>query len=130
MKTILVNELTKEQLDFFAAKAQDPSAMIGRSGHPNCTINGINYGIIRMVIYSDYSPTSDTQAGKAQLVDLIVKFKISSAYYDWQHGNEPYWAAAVKGDPIISGPTYHLAITRAVVASVFGSEVEVEDEWN
>ena len=123
MKTIQVNELTDKQLDEFCARA--------RKWHRQCGgwYSGNRFGKSKfMVVVKDYSPTSDTQAGKAQLDDLIERFEVATVK------DGEVWLA-IMASPLTGKESTHcyaslrrIAVTRVVVASVFGNEVEVEDE--
>ena len=143
MKTIQVNELTDKQLDEFCAKAQ---------GWGEYSYNCRNYWMKAdkesslmdgtKIEKKDYSPTSDTQAGKAQRVDLIEEFFIDlEGYFDDKDirrvkatcfNNTCLGSLEVEKGAVEIGSAcakeVRIAITRAVVASVFGTEVDVEDE--
>jgi len=136
MKTIPVNKLTNEQLDYFCAKAQGweirNKMFFGVSPpHNNRTwFNGKEF-VGHHISY--YSPTSDTQAGKAQCWDLIVKFEVVINSYGIMPDDhyKRIWCATSHnkaGCFELEGDTLGEAITRAVVASVFGESVEVEDD--
>lgn len=119
---IKVSDLNNKQLDEWVARAQGwelvfPNDNLFRAWQKSdnkCDTVSIN----------GYSPTSDTQAGKAQVYDLQLKFEVDVN----KLRSSDEWCARVfprKGiDAIADTPA--IAVCRAIVTSIYGEYVEVE----
>jgi len=117
-----VSELEGQALDYWTAKAQGWR----KARHDNpaifCSIWNGNRTPVK-----EYTPSTNWQQA-GELVDkynliiqpLLEKIHIwgASKVYDWDMNDDPMYEWVQKG------PTPQIAICRAVVASVYGEEIE------
>lgn len=116
---IKVSALTNEQLDEWVARAQGWELHVDDEPYPFDVPDSWIMSNDKKVFVKDYSPTSDTQAGKAQAFELMEKYWHEFvAYMESLHGC--FWIHKHIGDDL------PIHICRAVVASVYGDYVEVE----
>jgi len=115
---IPITDLTNPQLDEWCARAQGLERLED-TDRGDVFLNTFNwwYKGARKYRREEYSPTTnDAQAmGLADAFGLIVT-----------HHAKRAWAPNYKGG-IQSGETTRIAICRAVIASVFGEYVEIEE---
>lgn len=122
MSKVKVSDLTNEQLDEWVARTRGWKIghLAGNKNLPSYWMRGDN------VVYPtpDYSPTSNPAQWVELIEDLLVDvyhIEQGNAFEAQRHMDN--YKKVVYG----YGPTPAIAICRAVVASVFGEYVEVED---
>lgn len=143
MSKIKVTDLTKEQLHEWVARAQGWELVVTSEDREFLGCGDWRKDGKFLHIQSSYSPTSDTQAGKAQAFDLQVKYHIDIERYFNEENKLMIKAICFNQEPIDEiypiGSTetgracandLAMVICRAVVVSKFGEEVKIDDEMD
>jgi len=113
---INLHDLTNEQADYLAAKAQWELEKREFGDHYDTT-DFIDYWIPqKQIMLSAYSPTTNGQ----QAMELLEKFLINLDFVGVDG-----WRATIsfKTNQFVA-PTPERAIVKAVVASIFGNEID------